>query len=503
MDKSKLVHIKVYATNIQFLVNNDYELENGLRLDEFMKSLTEYKFNYIVKGWLPINKYILHNRETGYLIIPRFYLKELVDYIQYYTGTTPIIEKQEIDQGTLVDFTLNSWWKLRDDQIPAWEFLVKCPYSMRALPLIPGFGKTVLSLFTAATLQRPFIIIVEGLIEQWYNVILNGNMKQPPVFDIEPEDVYLIQGQNSLVDLCENTQYNPKIIVASLATIRNYVHASNFPYSELPTFDTLMKRIGIGTKIIDEAHRAFSTIVDIDLHSNIANNIYLSATLTRSDRQSKRIFMRVFPDLIRYKPPKSPPYKIVYYLPYTLGHMKERKIVSKRYGYNHNKYENFILSIIEYKLEFLKFINNCFASYYLKIKDNDEKCMIMASSRNMCDVLLHYFKSNYPELKVNSYYGNDNDDNLKNADVIISSVKKGSTGVDVKKLRTFINTVSIGSEIQPIQIIGRLRKLENNKMPIYVAMYNKNIDAHIRHYKFCKEIYRRDAKEFYDLTEFI
>ena len=83
MDKSKLVHIKVYATNIQFLVNNDYELENGLRLDEFMKSLTEYKFNYIVKGWLPINKYILHNRTTGHLIVPRFYLKELVDYIQY------------------------------------------------------------------------------------------------------------------------------------------------------------------------------------------------------------------------------------------------------------------------------------------------------------------------------------------------------------------------------------------------------------------------------------
>ena len=497
------VTLKVYSTNVKFHLDKNYCLVNGLSIAEFLKTLTEYKFNYLIKQWLPVVRYIVYDEANQIASIPRFYLKDLVDFITYYSNVSPIIEKQDIEASTYVDFTINNWWQLRDNQLPALDFLVNHPYSMRALPLIPGFGKTVLSLFAAAKLGHPFIVIVEGLIDQWYTVIVNGTDKQPPVFEIDPSDVYVIQGQNSLIDLCENTQYSPKIILASLATIRNYVQATMFPYNCITKFNDLMSRIGIGTKIVDEAHRAFGTIVNIDLISDIKHNLYLSATLTRSDNQSKRIFRKVFPDLIRYAPPKPEPYKIVYYIPYTLGYMKENKVVSKRYGYNQNKYEHVILTVPEFKTEFLKFVNSCFASYYLYKKNENEKCMIMASSRVMCDTLVSYFKLQHPDLKIRSYYSNDSDENLQDADVIISSVKKGSTGVDVKNLRTFINTVSIGSEVLPVQIIGRLRKLENDVSPIYVAIYNRNISSHVKHYNFCKELYMKEAKEFYDLTELI
>ena len=502
MSKYPIMDICIYPTSIRFKMQNPYTLENGMKIGEFTNSLTEFKFDYRNKKWFRDRQYIIYEESTNVCSVPRYYLKDFVNYIRFYGGEVNLIYAP-IHPGRDVQFKLNSHWKPREHQIAPIHFFTDTnfPHRMKALPLQTALGKSYISIVSAAMLGKPFIVIVGGLIEQWYDVIVEGKKNKYPILDLEPNEVYVIQGQESLVNLIDNKDYLPNVIIASLSTIRNYITADHYPYNTLPNFNELMLRLGIGTKINDEAHRCFATIVDIDLRCNIANNFYLSATLTRGDRQSKKIFMRVFPDIIRYKAPEPIKYQYIYYLPYHIGYFKEVSIVSKRYGYNQNRYENQILNDLFKKVAFLQFIHNQVEAYYIRIKNPGEKCMIMASTRSMCDTLMEYFASEYPNLKINSFYENDTDENTVDADIIIATVGKASTGNDIKELRTLINTISIGSEVLPVQILGRLRQLDKERHPIYVAMYNKTLDSHIRHYKFCRTIYKSRALKYFDLSD--
>ena len=495
------LNVCVYPTSIRFKMKDPITLETGMDLSLFNKSLTEFSFNYEFRKWFASRRYGIYEPSTHVASIPRYYLKDFVNYVKYFGGSVNILQATT-NPGRDVKFQLNSFWKPRDYQIPAIAFLTQHnpQLHMRALPLDVGQGKTAVSLFSIAYTGKVALVIVEGLIEQWYNVICKGNNGKPPMFDINEEDVYVIQGQQSLVDLIEAKDYKPSIILGSLGTMRNYIARDKFPYCEMPTFDDLAQRLGIGFKVNDEAHKAFGTIVDIDLRTNININVYLSATLTRGDRQSKKIFKTVFPSIIMYDPGERKKHVKVFYHPYNLGYINENRVVSQRYGYNQNKYESIILKNPDMQAAFLERVNSYFFSYFLSVRTLDEKCMVMASSRGMCDLLMDHFTNTYPELRVKPYYDKAGDENLHDVDVIISTVKKGGTGTDIDNLRTLINTISIGSEVQPVQILGRLRPLAGGVNPIYVAMYNTGIPAHIRHYKFCRKIYRERALEYVDFS---
>ena len=494
--------ICIYPTSIRFKMPDPYTLENGMKFGEFLNSLTEFRFEFDTRKWRRTKQYAIYEESTQVCSIPRYYLKDFVNYIRYYGGEVNLVYAP-INPGRDVTFKINSHWKLRENQIDPVNFLIDTSSShrMRALPIITGGGKSFMSIYAAAKLNKPFLVIVGGLVEQWYDVIAVGQKNKYPVLDLEENEIYVIQGQESLVNLIENKDYNPNIVIGSLSTIRNYITADHYPYNVLPNFNDLMTRIGIGTKINDEAHRCFGTIVDIDLRCNIANNFYLSATLTRGDKQSKKIFKRVFPEIIRYQAPEPIKYQNIYYVPYYIGNFKEFKVVSKRYGYSQNRYEHQILIDVYKKIMFLQFIHSRVEEYYIRIKNPGEKCLIMASTKAMCDAFMEYFKAEYPNLRIKSFYENDGDENTNDVDIIIATVGKASTGNDIKELRTLINTISIGSEVLPVQILGRLRQLDKGRIPIYVAMYNKVLDAHIRHYKFCRTIYRSRALNYYDLSD--
>ncbi len=502
MPEYETMDICIYPTSIRFKMKNPYILENGMKFGEFLNSLTEFRFEFDTRKWKRTKQYAIYEESTQVCSIPRYYLKDFVNYIRFYGGEVNLL-RAPVNPGRDVQFKINKHWKPREIQIDPIKFFTDTtfPHRMKALPLQTNLGKTFISIYSAALLNKPFLVIVGGLVEQWYDVIAIGKKNKYPVLDIDLEKVYVIQGQESLIKLIENEDYKPDVIIGSLSTIRNYITADHYPYNTLPNFNDLMTRLGVGTKINDEAHRCFGTIVDIDLRCNIANNFYLSATLTRGDRQSKKIFKIVFPEIIRYQAPEPVKYQDIYYLPYHIGYFKEFKIVSKRYGYSQNRYERQILEDLYKKLAFLQFVHNQVESYYIRIKNPGEKCMIMANTKNMCDTMMEYFKEEYPKLKINSYYENDGDENTVDVDIIIATTGKASTGTDIKELRTLINTISIGSEVLPVQILGRLRQLSNNRTPVYVAMYNKTIDAHIRHYKFCRTIYRSRALHYYDFSD--
>lgn len=349
-----------------------------------------------------------------------------------------------------------------------------------------------------AIIGKVTIIIVGRLLEQWYEIIMTGRNGKPPQLVLSNEDLYVIRGADSLCSLLESTDYYPSIILASIQTLRNYVVADKYPYNELLPFSKMVDKFGIGHKIIDESHEHFATIVDIDLHANIAINTYLSATFLRGDRQSKAIYEKVFPPIIMYEVGEVKKYVDIYYYSYSLGYIKESSVVKFRYGYSQSRYEGVILKNIDLINSFMSLLNNCVIMHYFNTRKPLQKCLILANTTSMCDYILNYFKEKYPNEVVLPYYGDNGDENLiDGVSIIVSTVKKGGTGMDTDKLKVAINTTSIGSEVAPIQILGRLRELVNDT-PIYVAMYNRTLDSHMRHYRFCSPIYKKRGNNYFE-----
>jgi len=354
------------------------------------------------------------------------------------------------------------------------------------------------SLYAASLIAKPVIIIVGRLIDQWYTIITTGSDGKPPIYNIDINDIYVIKGADSVINLVNNTDYYPKVIIASLQTLRLYIAHDQHPYTELPLFDTVVERLGIGTKIFDESHENFSAIVDIDLRTNIEHNLYLSATFLRSDREESDIYLRIFPNIIMFNDINEfKKYQHIYYYSYSLGHIWERKVTSRKYGFSQLKYESLICKKIELFNAYIKIINDYFCIHYLNIKKENQKCLIICATRKFSEKVYEYFKDKYLNLKFILRYG-DNEESVENYDVIVSTFKKSGTGFDVVNLKCLINTISFGNEIGPIQTLGRLRELENDE-PIYVALWNRSLSAHRRHKEKSSKIYKKYAKIYIEI----
>lgn len=492
------VQIYVHPTHITYATDVLLNLPNGLDMTEFYQSLSEFAFNHRTKQWYTSRKHLYYDPVAGTTSIPRYYLKYLVDFITYYKGTAeqiPILP----DLGRDVSLPINPWWTPREDQIPAIDFLVHSDKQMRALPLLTGQGKSLISLFALSKIGKVPLIVLNGLIDQWYNVICKGNNGKPPVYDIDPEQVFIIKGFDSIAFLLSHPEYKPSVIIASISTIRNYIADANSLYTNMPSFDEFTKMLGVGVKVHDECHQCFGTIMEIDLRANIATNIYLSATLTRGDKQSRKVFEKVFPKVIQYDADAGRGHIQTIYLPYTVGTFPEYKVVSKNYGYNQNRYETLLLEDVNKKIAFMEFIHSCIEKYFVRIRRPGQRCIVMANTVAMCETIYEYTSVHYPSLKVSLYLGGSDDSVLSTSDIIVSTIKKGGTGTDIPNLKTMINTISIGSEVLVRQVPGRLRKLPDDT-PIYVAMYNTELATHVRHYKYCQYFYKRYSKEYIDLT---
>ena len=134
------ITVLVYPTHVDLPVSDQYTLINGFDLSEFYRSLTAYALDTTAHRWLPIHRYTLYDEDRHIVSIPRYYLKYIVDYIQYYKGNVDI-RYMDIDTGRDVSLPIHSGWTPRDDQIPAIEFLSDTTTHMKALPLQTGFGK--------------------------------------------------------------------------------------------------------------------------------------------------------------------------------------------------------------------------------------------------------------------------------------------------------------------------------------------------------------------------
>ena len=121
--------------------------------------------------------------------------------------------------------------------------------------------------------------------------------------------------------------------------------------------------------------------------------------------------------------------------------------------------------------------------------------LIFACTRQFVEALVTRLQSHYEDKVVNEYVEGSSDDVLTESDIIISTLQKASTGLDVKGLITALNTISMMAPILPQQMLGRLRKIEGEEL-IYLDQFDMNLESHRRHATARFALLQRMSKKF-------
>ena len=290
------------------------------------------------------------------------------------------------------------------------------------------------------------------------------------------------------------SDYKPDIIVASLGTMRLFCKGDS-GYQDLPMdLDGLFRHLGIGTKIFDEVHKAFHAQNQIDLRVNVPYNLYSSATFTQTNSDARRIFDRVYPVAIRYGINNYDKYVTTYTFGYR-GEVMERHVCRMR-GYSHARYEG---QLLVKQAKFNKYVDECLIpkidAYFVNRYKPGRKMLIFACTRQFVEALVTRLQSHYEDKVVNEYVEGSSDDVLTESDIIISTLQKASTGLDVKGLITALNTISMMAPILPQQMLGRLRKIEGEEL-IYLDQFDMNLESHRRHATARFALLQRMSKKF-------
>lgn len=405
---------------------------------------------------------------------------------------------------TQVNLQMRPDWKDRPEHEAALTHLLNDKTPMRGNDLQTGKGKTYVGIKTTTILRHPTLIICESLVEQWIENFLEKTT-------IPNERIYVIQGIDSIVNLWKQlddtiiakkqVKTDPWIIIGSLKTLATYAQHEDLPYSELPTLNDLLVRIGIGEVIHDEIHLSTNMHVLIDLVINVEHNLYLSATPKRSDKYEQAIFNRIFPKGMIGGTNKYDKYVNSKIILYDLNtKCNEKRFVNFGYGYSHIKYESIVLNDPSLRPKFLELIiRNLYVDFYNRAEKED-KCLIIVSTVRMAEWVRNELKKRFDIYDIRTYTSSDPIDNLYDADIIVSTPKSCGVGKDIKGLITLINTVSMASEPGLEQLFGRLRKLPGKECR-FVDLINQTVESQMRHYNNKKAIYRSRSVNFEILKE--
>lgn len=468
-------------TRVQISLQHPHAL---LLRDMFKGILSDYDWNKRLHSYELMNRYYYYSKRNSEFVIPASYTKDVINEIKLLN--VPMIESNEtLIKGRRVKLKMIKSFRPKPNQVEAIEYLSQdSPYN-KGLSLMTGAGKTVVTIAAIARRGKAAMVVTSGLTEQWYQSFIR--------FTNCHNRVVVVQGIQSLMKLMDSND-RPDVIIFSLETLRRYVNREE-NYKDIPPYETFIKYFGIDTKVVDECHQNFHANTLIDLHSNILNNIYLTATFTSSNAQTKKIFDRIYPPDIRFGASVRERYIDIWSYGYRCD--VPEKCYMKAKGYSHHGYEKYFYKRVT-KLQwfFETVLSYVIDEHYERRCKAGAKCLIFFSQLIMIEEAAKFLEHRYPNRKVGIYVGESEDTAYNDYEIIVSNAKKAGTGKDIPNLYVVINTISFSSPTLTEQMLGRLRKLPDGTTPHYIEVVNLMSRKHMRQRMDRQEIHHRLARNY-------
>jgi hypothetical protein len=463
---------------------------NG-NIKKVLNDLTEFEYDKFRNKWKFKYAYYLFNENTQRLVLPRQLLRNVIECLK--SQCLPYnLNYPKLHRVKDIHATIRPEWNDRPEHGKVIAHLSNAQHSMRASNLQTGKGKTYCALRSLCNLHKRTLIVCDGLVEQWVDEIHEKTL-------IPEDQVYVLKGSASVIQALKFTKKeHPSVFVASLDTLMPYVLGQGV-YQDIDPWSKFVSKFYFGTKIIDEFHLNMQALINLDLRTNIPNNIYLSATPKRSKKSEARIFDIIFPRYMIVGGETYDKYVHVKFFRYDL-HTPKPGVFKTIHGYSHTKYEGFLVNNSMAQAVILNdILFPLISTEFIKIRRPEQKLLIFGSTIVFCQLLQRKIQQQYPELNVKTFVSGDPLEHLE-ADIIVGTPKSCGTGKDIPNLRTVINTTSLSSPPTVEQMLGRLRKLKTEDTPIYVDMYNASLERQRAHYHDRKNIYRLKAKTYTEHT---
>lgn len=302
----------------------------------------------------------------------------------------------------------------------------------------------------------------ESLRNQWINSLYDMQ-------GLSSKEVHEITTSEELYDIAHNQHgYDYDIYLMTHATFRAGLRRIN----NISDAMNITKNLGIGLKIIDEAHLEFRNTLMIDFVCNVKRNVYITATDGRSAKEENSIFRHVFANTVFYKPSglltNDMPKKWVEYYTVTLNTECKPNIYRYRVaggrGMNPASYGKWVIAYDKKQRHF----KCCRDLLKIVYKDDPHaKVLLFMPLIDLCSECAYFLTRslNYDDTfdydldirTINSQNSKADNERNKKADVIVTTIPSCGTGTDLPGITTIISCSPYVSGITCSQVFGRIR----------------------------------------------
>ena len=362
--------------------------------------------------------------------------------------------------------------------------------SQQALTLQTGEGKTFVTVHSILNYRTKAIVIChqDKIKTQWIDTFLAHT-------NAKIEQLVNIEGSSMMTSIINGTIKGDFYFI-NHQTLQSYARENSWL-----AVREFFKKIAVGIKVFDEAHLEFRNVLMVDFFSNVKKTFYLTANFERSDKNEKRLFMKVFSSVHQfgegnYSGPEKR--KHIIYIPVLYNSspsMNEIHQCMNAYGFN-------VLNFTKYALHGDE--DNTMIRKFFRVLDNvigvEGKILITTARIEDTIYLKEKIEEVYPNSgknisTINSTNTKEANEMAKKSDIICTTIKSCGTGVDIKGLRAVINLEPFSSQVTANQLSGRLREYAPDKDTYFFDFIDLGFNSCERQYKTKLKYLKRKCKE--------
>ena len=370
------------------------------------------------------------------------------------------------------------------------EYVYTKNSSQLVLSLPGGGGKTYCMVSAMSFFRMKSIIIVhnEKIRSQWVDRIqsyTNLPKSSINVLTSTEKTHQFMSGKKSV----EKELSKSSCFICTHRLLTNYISKYGFH-----SLNELFIKLGIGIKIIDEAHKEFKSTLMLDYATNVGKTFYLTATFKRSDYKEDTIYQRSFHQV--YKLVRSDE---------EIGHERNVKYVAYLVKSNISPVQEAHLTVrkrfnvhryFEFEMDNMELFST--VSYWLDWYYNKNgftgKAFVLSSKKDSCDLCDKIAKTTCPDKKSSVHYTGNKVD-ISEYDIISATDMMLGTGTDLGDLNLIINLVPIGSSANIDQIIHRLMRGNNMDDAYYIEGIDASVSQVVRMFQRRVKVIRKIVKK--------
>ncbi len=497
-DIQPMMHIDVYSHNVRLW---KFTPRGKEALLEYCRGLAQYGLVRVGRGRFEkkmLRVFVGVTNDRSEFHFHRNQYEDLLRQLARYGVTEKYIKTtvHEMYEPVSVEFPLKDTRPLFDYQVPIVNYLVE--------PCLPGYapskvvtlqtgkGKTKLALSAIHQIGQRTVLVIKGMyVEKWIDDVKGSSDGEViGAFQMGKEDLMVVRGTQdlqALIALGRAGELRAKFIIITSKTMFNYMKT----YEKFKQEDVgyqvdpmdFYETVGAGVRLIDEVHQDFHCNFRQDLYSHVPKTISLSATLDADEAFMNHIYRVVWPDGTRAPEVAYDRFIEVNCLWYSINKPHYIRCTNAMKQYSHTKFEQSIMKNDVMMQNYLKMITDIVNFDFVRVMDRGQKMMIFCGTIEMCTQVAEHLANIYRDLKIARYVGEDEYEQLLNADIVVSTVLSAGTAVDVPNLRVTLMTTALNSKQANIQVLGRTRKLRDwpDVTPKFLFLAAREMPKHVEY----------------------